>query len=139
MNAERSTAGRPPARRRTRRGMTLIEAVISMMIVAVMMVAALQTVGTTARHRQAQASLRRGPALARDLISEILPNRYVDADAGAVFGPETGEAVSGNRAGFDDVDDYHGWAESTIQAKDGTALSDLAGWSRSVVSRGASK
>ena len=124
------TPGRPARTRR--RGMTLIEAVISMLIVAVMMVAALQTVGNTARSRQAQASLRRGPALARDLISEILPNLYVDGGGSPVFGPESGEASGGTRANFDDVDDYHGWSESTVQAKDGTALSALAGWSRSV-------
>lgn len=118
---------------RARGGMTLVEAVISLLIVAVMMVAALQTIGTTARHRQAQASMRRGPALARNLISEILPNRYVDTDASPLFGPESGETVGGTRAAFNDVDDYHGWSESTIQAKDGMALSDLAGWSRSVV------
>jgi len=115
-----------------RQGMTLIEAVISLLIVAIMMVAALQTVGNTARSRQAQASLRRGPALARDLMAEILPNLYVDGSDSPTFGPESGETSGGTRTAFDDVDDYHGWSESTIQMKDGTALSDLAGWSRSV-------
>ena len=132
MNINRPTSDvrRPGCRRR--RGMTLIEAVISLAIVAVMMVAALQTVGNTARSRQAQASLRRGPSLARDLMAEILPNRYVDTGASPVFGPETGEGAGGTRANFDDIDDYHGWSETTIQVKDGTALTDLTGWSRSV-------
>lgn len=113
--------------------MTLIEAVISMVIVSVMLVAALRTVGSTARGRLAQSSLRRGPALARELLSEIVPTSYAEPDDTPVFGPESGETTGGTRTAFDDVDDYNGWSETTIQTKDGTALADLTGWSRSVV------
>jgi len=114
------------------RGMTLVEAVVSMLIVSIMLVAALTAVGSAARNKLAQASLRRGPALARDLMSEILPTHYVEPSAPPQFGPESGETGGGTREAFDDVDDYNGWSETTIQTKDGSALADLAGWSRSV-------
>ena len=119
------------ARPMRRGGMTLIEATISLAIVGVMMVAALQTVGNTARSRQAQISQRRGPALARELLSEILPAHYAEVTDTAVFGPESGEN-SGTRANFDDVDDYHNWSSTQVQSKTGTAYPDLTGWSRSV-------
>ena len=112
--------------------MTLVESVVSMLVVSTMLVAAVSTIGQTARARVAQASLRRGPALARELLAEILPAHYMEVDDSPVFGPETGEAVGGTRAAFDDVDDYDGWVETTVQAKDGEALADFSGWSRRV-------
>jgi len=111
--------------------MTLIEATISLAIVAVMLVAALKTVGNTARSRQAQVTQRRGPALARELLSEILPSHYAEVTDTAVFGPESGEN-SGTRENFDDVDDYHDWSSTQVQDKTGTVYPELVGWSRSV-------
>ena len=111
--------------------MSLIEAVISMSIVSVMMVSALQMVGAAARTKQIQSSQRKGPALARDLMSEILPNAYVEPDDTPVFGPESGE-TDDTRLAFDDVDDYHGWSSTSLQSKDGTALVNVTGWKREV-------
>lgn len=116
-------------------GMTLVEAVVSMLIVSTMLVAALTTVGSAARSKVAQASLRRGSALARELLSEILPTNYVELYTTARFGPEPGETDGPTRAAFDDVDDYDGWSETTIQTKNGTPVADLGGWSRSVAVR----
>ena len=117
-----------PARRR---GISLVEAVISMLIVAIMAVAALQTVGSSAVARQTQASQRRGPALASQLMAEILPNHYSEPDETPQFGRETGES-SLSRSSYDDVDDYNGWSSSPPAANDATAMSDLSGWARSV-------
>ena len=114
------------------KGMSLVEAVISMGIVSVMMVAALQMVGASAQTRQAHASQRRAPALARDLMAEILPNAYCEPDDTPVFGPETGE-TGGDRTAFDDVDDYDGWSSQPPQSKDATSMANLAGWRRDVV------
>jgi len=123
------TETRKPARRR---GISLVETMISMLIMAVMVVAALQTLGSSAVSRQTQLSQRRGPALARQLMSEILPNRYREPDDTPQFGRESGESSS-SRANYDDVDDYHGWSASAPKAPDATELSGLSGWTRSVV------
>jgi len=132
MTLDRTSCGRPRRPGRNR-GMTLVEAVVSMLIVSTMLVAALTTVGSMARSKMAQAALRKGPALARELLSEILPANYADLyTATPRFGPEPGETRGGTRAAFDDVDDYDGWSETTVQAKDGTPVADLAGWSRRV-------
>jgi Tfp pilus assembly protein PilV len=116
----------------SRRGISLIETMISMLIVAIMVVAVMQTLGTSAMARRTQASQRRGPALARQLMAEILPNRYCEPDDTAQFGREAGESAA-SRVNYDDVDDYNGWSASSPEGPDNTVLSDLDGWTRSAV------
>ena len=127
----KTNQNQPRRRSANRRAMTLIEATMSLGIVAVMMVAALRTVGASARARQADVSQRRGPALARQLMSEIAPTLYSEPTDPPNFGPE-GSENDGTRAAFDDVDDYHNWSSNPPQIKDGTAIPGLEGWTRSV-------
>jgi type II secretory pathway pseudopilin PulG len=114
-----------------RRGFTLVEATVSTFIVGVVLVAALRTVDGVALTRRTVARRCQGPALARQLMTEILGTYYQDPGGTGVFGPENGESGS-NRTAFDDVDDYNGWSESPPQAIDGTWMADYPGWSRSV-------
>ena len=123
----RSSAMRHGSRRG---GFTLIEAVISMFIVSIMTVAVLNTLGSAAVADRMHAAQRCRPALAMQLMAEVLATRYVDG-TDPVFGPETGEAGT-SRANFDDVDDYHGWSSSPPEQRDGTAISGLTGWTRAV-------
>jgi PKD repeat protein len=70
--------------------------------------------------------------LAQQLMAEIQMQAYADPDYGEDdFGLAAGK-VTGNRSLWDDVDDYDGWSASPPQYKDGTALSGLVGWERSV-------
>jgi MSHA pilin protein MshD len=115
-------------RRRSGMGLSLIEATLSIVIVAVMLVAALETVGAAAKNRSVQKQECRGPALARQLLSEIMQCRYADAGAAPVFGPEPGEL----RANFDDVDDYHNLTESPPKSRSGVPLAGYDGWKREV-------
>lgn len=116
---------------RAARAFTLIEATISIFIVGVMVVAALSTVGATRLGEYKIAERCQGLPLAQDLLAEILQQSYEDPNGSAVFGIESGEGT-GNRTDFDDVDDYHNWSASTPQNQDGTDMSDLSGWERSV-------
>ncbi|MGH7179607.1 MAG: type II secretion system protein [Tepidisphaeraceae bacterium] len=113
-----------------RRGFTIIEASVSVIIVSVMLVAALQTVSQAAllQHRIGQRA--RAKELARAMMTEILQQAYVEPGASPTFGPEPGEV----RSGFDDVDDYNGLVEASPTSKDGTGLTVNRGatWSRSV-------
>lgn len=128
------------------RGLTLAELAISMLLVGVMLVAALDTVGASTRTRRSVQDGRQGYALARALMAEIMSQTYADPEqidtlrgeilvggraATVTLGPETGEAT-GNRSKFDDVDDYNGWNASPPQQKDGTVLSHLTRWRRQV-------
>jgi hypothetical protein len=105
--------------------------VLSTLIVSVMVVAALQSLGSAATADRIHAARRIGPALASQLMSEILVTAYEDDGDSPVFGPENGEGGS-HRTKLDDVDDYDGWSSSPLQNKDGSAISGLSGWTRAV-------
>jgi len=110
-----------------RPALTLLEAVVSIAIVGVMLVAALNTLGAAKSGMQKVDDRRRAALLAQQLMSEILAQAYKEPVDAALFGLEAGEAAT-SRANYDDVDDYHGWAASPPQYKDGTVMPDLTGW-----------
>jgi len=114
-----------------RRGMTLIEGVISIVIVATMLVAAVSALGSFSRARRSQYDRCVGAALARALMSEILPMRYLEPGQDVSFGREDGEADD-VRSAWDDVDDYDGLSESPPKARDGEPITGAQGWTRSV-------
>jgi MSHA pilin protein MshD len=127
MRSDRSTrqrAGHP-------RAFTLVEAVISILIVGIMFIAAMNTVGAS-RLTQHKASLvSRGQQLAESLASEMLRQNYEDPDGTPAFGRESNESAT-PRTSWDDVDDYDGLSESPPATKDGTALTNATGWKRTV-------
>jgi MSHA pilin protein MshD len=116
---------------RLRRGMTLIEAVISIVIVATMLVAAVSSLGSFARARRSQFDRCAGGTLARGLMSEILQARYLEPGVDVWFGRDTGEAAD-VRTAWDDVDDYNGLSECPPATKSGAAIAGAAGWTRKV-------
>lgn len=115
-------------RRTCARGFTLIEAVVSMVIVGVMLVAALQTVAAAADARRRGAALSRADDLARVLLSEVCSKAYEDPNGSPVFGTEAGEIARDSR-NFNDFDDYHGFTQTDPTLADGTALAGYTGWS----------
>ncbi len=110
---------------------TIVEAAISTIIVAVMLVAALNTVGASRTTQHKVVLVSRGQLLAEALMAEILQQRYQEPDGTPAFGCETGEATS-QRSAYDDVDDYNGWSAGPPRARDGSPLVNSAGWRRSV-------
>lgn len=114
-----------------RRAFSMAETVFSVLLVGGLLVASLQTLGASASAQRSMADHGRGQKLAMDLMAEILRTHYEDPDGSPAFGLETGESAA-NRASFDDVDDYRGYAESPCAYKNGTALSNFSSWSRTV-------
>jgi type II secretory pathway pseudopilin PulG len=110
--------------------MGLVEAVISILIVSIMIVAALQTVGA-ARTADARVAERgRGLLLAQGLMAEILQQAYADPQSG--LGSFGAEETATNRSLFDDVDDYNGWQASPPQNKAGTPIAWATGYEEQV-------
>ena len=105
-------------------GFTLVEAVLSMLLVATVLVAAAEMVGASARARVVEKEQARSKELARQLLDEIMQNAYADPGSSPVFGPESGET----RATFDDVDDFDNWQETPPRTKSGTPLPGYDGW-----------
>ena len=136
--------------RHRRAGFTLVEAVISILLVGMTLVTAMSLAGVSGKGQIGAFQQRRGRMLARELLIEVQSQSYIDPDllekywnsivqigsitlsGGDNFGPAVSE-TTGNRSLFDDVDDYNGWNASPPQDKDGTARSDLTDWTRSVV------
>ena len=115
------------------RAFTLVEATVSVFIVGVMVVAALSTVGATRLGEYKVAERCRALPLAQDLMAEILQQAYADPAYGpGSFGLGGDEVGDGSRSLWDDVDDYHGWSASPPEQKDGTPITGLADWQRSV-------
>ncbi len=113
-----------------RNGLTLVEAMVAMTIVSVLLVAAMQAIGSAGLNQYKNAERVTAGMLADGLMTEILSRSYADPDQTAGFGPESGEST---RSLYDDVDDYNGYAE-TSAPKD-SAGTTIAGstWGRSVV------
>lgn len=119
-------------RKNRRNGLSLVEVVISTLLVGLVLVAAMKTVGAVFKTRNIVVELQVGPALARDLMSEVLQDAFTDPEApDGPIGTETGESGS-NRDTFDDVDDYNGWNSSSPVNSDGTPLGYGVGWQRQV-------
>jgi type II secretory pathway pseudopilin PulG len=116
-----------------RPGFSLLESAVSVLLVGVLLVAALQSSAAARRRETATVDQLSGRQLAGELINEILLQAYKEpeSDENAVFGPEPGEAT-GHRALFDDVDDYAHWSESPPRDRYGSPLPGWEGWTRLV-------
>ena len=115
-----------------RRGGTLVEVMISALIVGVLIVPTLRMLGSVAASYSRRGNQDLAQKLAEDLLSEIMQARFADSDINSgVLGPETNES-NVNRLQFDDVDDYHARIEQPPQRRDGTPLNDYSAFRREV-------
>ena len=115
------------------RALTMIEAVLSIALVGLVLSAALNAVTTAQAGEFKVAEHSRGLLLAQDQMAEILEQAYADPNSGATGNiPNFGEGGVGDRSKRDDVGDYNGWSSSPPKHRDGTVMSELQGWGRSV-------
>jgi MSHA pilin protein MshD len=117
----------PPSSRK-RSGFSMVECLICIVIVGVMLTAALRTVGASNSAQLTMSNRAVGSMLAQSLMDEIMLELFENPTSPS-FGPEAGETT---RASFNDVDDYNNYTESPPKNFDGTAMSNLSGWTRSV-------
>jgi hypothetical protein len=134
-----------------RDALSMVETLVSILLVGGLVVVSLDTLGQSARGQQYAADRGRAQHLAADLLSEIMQQYYHEpdyqiAELGAeaevgitmpgsitvTFGVNVGE-VSTDRSTFDDVDDYHNWSESPPKHRDGTTMAGFDDWKRSVI------
>lgn len=123
------SVGRKTTMKRPLAGITLVETVLSLLILGGAFVAALNTIAS-ARGAQAIVTQRQlGLVLAEDLMAEILSQS--EYKEGLLFGPEVGEAASGRDA-FDAVDDFAGWVASPPVDSSGKLIAGAERYSREV-------
>lgn len=118
-----------------RRGNTLIEVVVSTVLVGVVLVAALETLGGSVRTQRKSTNAAEAWALAERYAAEIMAKPYEDPQGNVVFGTEANDGAVSKRDSLDDVDDYHNWYESPPRTSGGVNLSGYDGWSVRVTVR----
>jgi MSHA pilin protein MshD len=107
--------------------------VLSVVIVSVLLVGALNALAAAARARAIDNSRQRGAALAQQLMAEILQTYYIDPETSSTaLGLDTGESSTSNRLTFDDVDDYHGLSNSPPKSRGGNTIANSTGWTQAV-------
>ncbi|MCC6322030.1 MAG: type II secretion system protein [Phycisphaerales bacterium] len=114
---------------RTRRGFTLVEAAVSIVIVGVMLTAAISMLGSSARTRRQTALWREGESIARALMAEVQQSGY-----GATSGLLSVVAIpqGADRTRWRTVDEYNGLTEGPPTDRTGAPLPGYPAWRRSV-------
>jgi hypothetical protein len=125
--------GKPDIFQRERRGVSLVEVTVAVLLVSIMLAASMRSVAVSRMVDYKVANAARGKLLAQGLLAEILQQAYADpVVASTTLGPDAANLET-SRATYNDVDDYNGWTESPPKNRDGTLLSsDMTGWGRSV-------
>lgn len=114
------------------RGFTMVEAVMSTLVVSLVLVAAMRVAGISSVMQYKAAERVTGRYLADGLLNDIRILAYQDPGSTVNFGIEPGESAT-SKANYDDVDDFKGWSESPPQERDGTVMSQFSSsWRRSV-------
>lgn len=112
-----------------RRGLSLLEVVVSTVIVSVSLVASITLIGSTSRAHSVALDTSRAALLADTLLTEVMLAHYEDPQTPGTFGPEAGETA---RELYDDVDDYDGYSSPTPTLWTGEPIEWVEGWSWSV-------
>ncbi|MGI9470461.1 MAG: type IV pilus modification PilV family protein [Rubripirellula sp.] len=111
-------------------GLSLIEVVISIVLVASVLLVSLAASANLMRNSHERRDTNQGQQLATQFLDEVTAMAFRDLSE-PTFGLESGELLS-DRTTFDDVDDYANYQQSPPTHRDGTAISSYEGWTISV-------
>jgi MSHA pilin protein MshD len=109
--------------RKNNGGFTLIELVISMVVISIALGGVLMVMNYTVRHSADPMLQHQAVAIAESYLEEVLLRPYSDPDT------SDGETV---RNLLDDVDDYDGWTDNGARDQEGTAIAGLESYTVSV-------
>lgn len=118
------------ARGPIRRGLSLIEVALSILILSFIAVAAARTVASARAADQLAVDRLQAQQLAEELLSRVMVHPYEDPSPG-LLGLELGETL-GTTSTYDDIDDWDGYGENPVKDAAGTNISGLSAWSRRV-------
>jgi MSHA pilin protein MshD len=102
-------------------GLTLIELVISIIIISISVVGILSVMNQTTAHSADPMLQHQATAIAEAYMEEILAKSFI------------AQPGTGSRANFDDVNDYDGLADAGAEDQFGTAIGGLGSYNVSVV------
>ena len=115
-----------------RAGISLVEVVVSTLLVGLVIVTALKCSSAASRSFARTSDEQKAVLLAEDLMVEIIQQAYIEPGDSPSFGPEGSEALEnvGPRTLWDDADDFKVWDASPPQRKDGSVIPFMTGWRR---------
>lgn len=105
-------------------GLTLIELVISIVVISIALLGTLEVMRRTTLGSADPMLLHQGVAVAESYLEEILLNAFYDPDLGA--GGGVCPAPEASRPLFDNVCDYNGLDDAGAADQDGLAIAGLA-------------
>jgi MSHA pilin protein MshD len=106
------------------RGFTLVELVISMVVISIALGGVLMVMNYTVQHSADPMLQHQAVAIAEAYLEEVLLRSYNDPD---------GTNVGENRSTFDDVMDYNRLPDDVVRDQEGTAIAALASYSVTVI------
>jgi type II secretory pathway pseudopilin PulG len=113
-----------------RRGLTLVEVAVSILLVSTILLASLTASASLMRNQAQSRRQNEARSLGSVMLDEITSQSFQD-QVQPTFGLEADESA-GDRTTFDDVDDYHEYGQSSPTHRDGTVMDAYAGWSYSI-------
>jgi len=111
-------------------GTTLVELIMTIMIVSVALAGVLTVINLNARTSADPMMEHQAIAIAEAYLEEILTKEFTNPEGGDVGGPETGEGET--RATYDDVNDYHGLTDNGARDQNNNAIAGLESYVVSV-------
>ena len=118
----------PLSRRRSERGLTLIEMIVSIVIISIAVIGVLGVMTYTSARSADPMVTQQAVYIARSYLEGIRLHNFSDpAQVETYTGPEAGE----NRASYDDIFDYNGLSEPPTD-QDGTLINGLGGYTVAV-------
>jgi len=111
---------------RDQRGVTLIDLIITIIILAIAVPPMVGVFITSTRNSTFGVTMARANHLASNLFEEIRSKRWDEntGAASATLGPDSGET----RATYDDVDDFHGLNETPPKDSQGVTMGGSTGF-----------
>lgn len=113
--------GRRPHPRRLESGLTLVELVISIVVIGVAVTGTLLAVSTSVGRSADPMAQQQALAIAEALLEEILSRSFLDPDTATPC-----PAPEASRDLFDNVCDYHGLDDLGARNQQGTPVAGLA-------------
>lgn len=118
----------PSKSRRRSSGFSLVETILFIVIVSVALAGVLSVMNLTTQHSADPLIRKQAIVVAESLLEEIAQQNFSNPSGGF-----SGPAIQANRALFDDIGDYNGFATNGIYAIDGnTPIPELAGYNAAV-------
>ena len=106
------------------RAFTIVEAIVSSVVMAVMLIASVQSITTIAKSRGSLLIERQAVLLCKDMITEVM-QCYYTLPAGSVDGASRGSWLV--------INDYNGYTELPPSTITGTPITGYDGWTRTVL------